>query len=454
MGSWRVLERLGLGSYGAVYRAIGAKTPRSPVALKLALHPGDKRFPREAELLSRVRHPCVPRLVDHGAWQQPAGLSYPYLAMELLDGVPLYDWAQEQRPSSRQVLHVLASLARALEATHAAGGVHRDIKGDNILMSDAQGRVFLTDFGSGHYLGAATLTQPPFPPGTPAYRSPEAWRSVRLPLQSSAVPYAPGPADDVFALGVTAFRLVTGEYPFPAGPASQFGHGEGPESPPARAVNARCCEELSDLTSWMLSLNPEARGSARELAAALEDAARGVGPEADVPLFVREAPPPVEARNIVLRAPGDNRRSWLTAACLGGALVIGAGWVLGTQSGEKAEEVHASAPEDSRDGGTTAVGDSALTAPVAPTQPPSAWSAIAVDLPPRPLRGQTRPDASGRCPRRAQVPINGGCWLKLTVELKDCDEDSFVYKGGCYAPAFPPARPPTSSPAEDADNAP
>ncbi|WP_420718290.1 serine/threonine-protein kinase [Pyxidicoccus sp. MSG2] len=177
-----MLEQRGRGAYGAVYRAIGTERARSPVvALKLALHPRDGRFAREVELLSRIRHPNVPRLVGHGEWRDPAGTAYPYLAMEWVEGTSLYDWAREHRPSSRQVLSRLASLARALEATLAVGGVHRDVKGDNILVRKADGQVFLTDFGSGHYAGATTLTWPPFPPGTPAYRSPGAWRTVMRP---------------------------------------------------------------------------------------------------------------------------------------------------------------------------------------------------------------------------------------------------------------------------------
>ncbi|MCY1019695.1 serine/threonine-protein kinase [Pyxidicoccus sp. MSG2] len=461
VGPWRVLERRGRGACGAVYRAVGAQPAPGPVALKLALYPRDERFAREVELLSRIRHPNVPRLVDHGVWRHPAGHAYPYLAMELVDGVSLYDWAMEHRPSSRQVLRVLAGLARALEATHAAGGVHRDVKGGNTLISHAVGRVFLTDFGAGHYLGAATLTPPPFPPGTPAYRSPEAWRSASLPLQGPAVPYAPGPADDVFALGVTAFRLLTGEYPPPPDPASGSGHVEEASPPSARALNARHCEALGALTSRMLSVSPEARGSARELAEALEDAADTAGPEADVPLFVLEAPRPVEARaalrHVLPQAAGRSRRPWLVAAGLGGALALGAGWRLSAHPVEESGKVHASAsaPEEAKDGGTVAVGDSALTAPVPLTRTPSAWSTSAAELPPRPLPGQRRPDANGRCPGKLHVPINGGCWIKLTLEPKDCGkEDAYVHQGVCYTPAVPNPRPPTSSPAALADDAP
>ncbi|NPC81467.1 serine/threonine protein kinase [Pyxidicoccus fallax] len=453
VGPWCVLERRGLGAYGAVYRAIGAEAPSGPVALKLALHPRDERFSREVELLSRIRHPCVPRLVDHGLWQPREGLCFPYLAMEWVDGVSLYEWAWQHRPSSRQVLHVLALLARALEATHAAGGVHRDVKGDNMLVSDAEGRAFLTDFGSGHYLGAATLTQPPFPPGTPAYRSPEAWRSVRLPLREPIVPYAPGPADDVFALGVTAFRLVTGEYPPGVDPASGSGHLDDVGPPSARGLNPRCHEELSDLTSRMLSGSLEARGSARALAEALEVAAQEVGPEADMPLFVPEAPRPVEAsfhRQLVPTAPERSMRPWRVAA---GALLLGVGWLLSERLAEEPGQELAANSEEAKDGGTVAVGDSALTALEPAPQAPSAWSTVALDVPPKPLPGQRRPDANGRCPGRTHVPINGGCWKKVAADPKDCDEEgSYWHKGACYMPVFPPPRPPTSNPARGPDH--
>ncbi|WP_171817764.1 serine/threonine protein kinase [Pyxidicoccus fallax] len=448
------MERRGLGAHGAVYRAVGPETGVGPVALKLALHPKDERFAREVELLKRIRHPSVPRLVDHGDWRRPEGFAYPYLVMELVDGVSLYHWARERAPTSRQVLRVLARLARALEATHGAGGVHRDVKGDNVLVSDVGDRVFLTDFGSGHFVGASTLTWHPFPPGTPEYRSPEAWRSMRLLVRGSNAPYAPGPADDVFALGVTAYRLVTDEYPPPSDTVPHFEHEERAAPPSARAVNGRCCEELSDLTARMLSRNPEARGSARELAEVLERAARETGPEADVPLFIRVTSGVDEATVELARPAEHSRRSWLMTASVGWALALAVGWMLGASPDSDEQEAHASMTEDTKDGGTVAVGDSALTAPVSPRQAPASWSTIGVDLPPRPLRGQIRPDAMGRCPHRSHVAINGGCWKKLAVTQKDCEEQDYVYKGACYVPVFRPERPPTSSPTEQFKDSP
>jgi serine/threonine protein kinase len=89
------------------------------VALKLALHPADPRFTREVELLSRLSHAHIPRLLGHGEWQPPGGTPYPFVAMEWVDGVPLYHWTRLHPASCQQVLHWLAQLASALAALHA-----------------------------------------------------------------------------------------------------------------------------------------------------------------------------------------------------------------------------------------------------------------------------------------------------------------------------------------------
>ncbi|MFP2927762.1 serine/threonine-protein kinase [Pyxidicoccus sp. 3LG] len=381
IGPWRVLEPRGRGACGAVYRAIDVDGAVGPVALKLALLSRDERFAREVELLSRIHHPSVPRLVDSGEWRGPSGVVFPYLVMEWVEGVPLYDWARSHRPDSRKVLQVLAMLARALEAVHAAGAVHRDLKGDNILFSDTDGRAFLTDFGSGYYMGASRLTREQFPPGTPAYRSPEAWRSV-----PRGVPYAPGPADDVFVLGVTAYRLATGDYPSELEMKEEAARGQ---------KLGRCCGELRALISRMMSMEPEARGSARELAEALESATREAGPEADVPLIgLREAPPVfarVSSRRVPRRFPTAPRSHWRMAAGVGVPLALGVGWALGLLSGAEPEQARVAVYVEAKDGGAVAGGDSALSAPLTATVAPSKWSAIALDMPPS--------SSQGRCDR-------------------------------------------------------
>jgi len=314
-------------------------------------------------------------------------------------------------------------------------------------------------FGSGTYEGAAPLTQPVFPPGTEPYRSPEAFRFGLDILKSPVKVYSPGPAEDVFALGVTAYKLVTGEYPPRAEPTDASFHvwkTEGPGPQPARALNPRCGEELSHLISRMLSLQPEARGSARELAEALEHAARDAGPRADAPLFLRElsrpvevdAPPPiprVAAAPLEVEAVPRRWQLWWAAAVVAGGLGLSATWRPGTSGpglAAQAEQV---------DGGGVAVGDLVLTAPAASTHASAAVGLIGLNMPDKPLPGQLRPDAQGRCPRDTQVAINGGCWLELRMKDGRCPKQGYIYKGGCYEPAAPLQRPNTSAPAESGD---
>lgn len=458
IGPWRVLELRGRGTYGVVYRAESVAAAEDIVALKLALYPWDERFAREAELLSRIRHPAVPGFRGHGQWQYPEGTPYPWLAMEFVEGIPLYEWARAARPTSRQVLLLLARLARALEATHAVGGVHRDVKGSNVLVRQEDGLAFLMDFGSGHHAGAATLTWQPFPPGTPVYRSPEAWRfALRNDAEAKATPYAPTPADDVFALGVTAYRLIALRYPpstFPRDEESRRWQEEGVRAGAPRAHNERCAPALDELVVRMLSQRPEERGTAREQAEAMERAAREAGAEADVPLFTVNEPRPLEVRpqrRPVVLPQRKVRQPWLVAAGVGGALALRIGFAMFHSREDALTEARAAEVLEARDGGTVAVGDAALTAPVSSTKPPSAWSPIALDMPPSPFPGQSRPDASGRCLGKVQVAINGGCWVKLAADPKDCEKDGYVYKGNCYLPVFPPARPATSNPANCPD---
>jgi serine/threonine protein kinase len=264
------------------------------VALKVAVRPGDKRFEREVTLLSRLHHERVPTLLDHGQWQC-ADRSFPYLVMQWVEGETLYKWSEARNPTSRQVLRLLAQVARALEATHEAGGVHRDVKGDNVLVR-ADGQAFLTDFGSSIYPGATPLTWEPLPPGTATYRSVEAWRHG-ITLRPRNVRYDAQPTDDLFALGITAYRLVTDSYPPSTDPdrmESDFWYFPDPSMhpPPPRTVNPRVDRQLSMLILRMLSVRPSDRTTAAALAKVLERRAEQAGPDADQPLFIWERLPP------------------------------------------------------------------------------------------------------------------------------------------------------------------
>jgi len=154
VGSWIVRERIGSGSHGVVFRAVRADRPDGKTyALKLALEAEDVRMEREVWLLSRIRHPSVPRLESNGLWESPGGEIYPYLVMEWVEGTPLYAWADRHAPFGPEVCRVLAQLARALEAIHAAGAVHRDVKGDNVLARLSDSLPVLIDFGSCYFEG-------------------------------------------------------------------------------------------------------------------------------------------------------------------------------------------------------------------------------------------------------------------------------------------------------------
>ena len=127
---WRVVGCHGHGAYGVVYRALRVgQEAAGLVALKVALFPWDPRSMREVALLSLLHHPSVPRLLGHGFRKDAWGAVFPFIVMEWIEGLPLYEWAREQHPSNRRMAQVLAQLAGALQATHASSAVHRDVNG-------------------------------------------------------------------------------------------------------------------------------------------------------------------------------------------------------------------------------------------------------------------------------------------------------------------------------------
>jgi serine/threonine protein kinase len=423
------------GASGTVYRALRTGQEQAgPAALKLALYPGDARFAREAELLSRLSHPSIPRLLDRGVLRHASGAEQPFFVMEWVEGTPLYVWADQHSPGSQRVFQLLAQLARALATTHAAHAVHRDVKGDNIRVRHSDGRALLLDFGSGHFQGASRLTWRSLPPVTPAYLSAQAWLfNLRL-EHARDLYYPPTPSDDLYALGVTAYRLVMGKYP-PAMEVRQDEHGAwqvtSPDPRPLLENNPRVEPLLREWILRLLSDAPEVRGTAAQLAEALEAAAE-----------LPKHPHP--------RARGNARRPWLVLAAAGASAVLL--WTLKPLPGQVPASTRQAEDSQAPEADTTAVGDTASTEPLASIHPPSEQAPIAQEPLPEPRPGQTRPDAKGRCPGSMQVPINGGCWVEqLPMSAEKCTENGYVLlKGKCYAPALEPLRKPlpTSSPAK------
>src|SRR5262245_47137316 len=125
VGPYRVLEKLGEGGMGEVYRAVDTRLDRT-VAIKTSAAPFGERFAREASVVAALNHPNICHLYDVGP---------EFIVMEYVDGKPI-----SKRGTFRQLLDSAAQIADGLAAAHAAGIVHRDLKPDNILAT-AEGRI-------------------------------------------------------------------------------------------------------------------------------------------------------------------------------------------------------------------------------------------------------------------------------------------------------------------------
>jgi len=446
VGAWRVEAWRGQGGYGAVYRAVRGGWRRSgPVALKVSLWPWGSRFAREAALLSRLSHPSIPRLLDRGELRSASGLEYPFIAMEWVEGTPLYAWAEQHAPSYRQLCLLLAQLARALEAVHAASAVHRDVKGDNVLVRLSDRRAVLIDFGSCHFQGAPRVTWQSLPPVTLAYLSPQAGLFHLRSRQQPDSYYPPSPADDLYALGVTAYRLVMGQYPPPL-EVRQDEPGcwqvRSPDLRPLLEKHSQVEPLLREVLVRLLSDAPEARGTARQVAEALEAVAGERVEGAEHP----ERPRPL----VRTRA----WKPWLALAAAGAcAVLLWSSQRVPLPSGPVSVSTPGASDAHAPDAGTAAVGDSLPTEPQTSAPAPTEKQPLAQEPLPEPRPGQARPDAKGRCLGRKQVPINGGCWIDVSpaIDAQDCTESGYVlFKGRCFGPAqAPPRKPaPTSSPVE------
>ncbi|MEM1094826.1 MAG: serine/threonine-protein kinase [Bacteroidota bacterium] len=204
VGPWRVTGVLGEGGQGVVYRAIRADGAfERSVALKL-IRPGvgDKlvaRLAEERRVLARLEHEGVARLYDGGITND----GRPYLAMELVDGHTITDFATSTQLSTRERVAMLVSVCQAVAYAHQRLIIHRDLKPSNVLVTQ-DGQPKLLDFGVAKLLDEAhdpTLTVPGWM--TPAYAAPEQVRQGEITT-----------ATDVYALGVLAYELLAGRRPY------------------------------------------------------------------------------------------------------------------------------------------------------------------------------------------------------------------------------------------------
>jgi serine/threonine-protein kinase len=280
VGGYHLEAKLGAGGYGTVFRA---RRGGQLYAVKFLYLPRVAEWAwRELEVMLRVRRVGALRLEGHGRWPDRSP-RFLFLAMEYVKGPTLYQWAERHNPTARQVARVVLALARQLAAVHAVDVVHRDVKGANVLVCEASGEPVLVDFGVGTYAGAPEVTGP-LPPGTASYRSPEALR-FRLQRQEGER-YPSTPLDDLWALGVVLYWLLTGGYPFDDANGVTWEEAllqHAPVAPHTR--NPRVPRALGELCLRLLEKAPEARyPHATAVAEALEAALAGADASWDVAL--------------------------------------------------------------------------------------------------------------------------------------------------------------------------
>jgi serine/threonine protein kinase/alpha-beta hydrolase superfamily lysophospholipase len=205
---YEILGPLGEAAQGHVWRARQLSTRRQ-VALKVP-HAGllrsrkaMARFAREVELAARLNHPNIARIYASGLSE---GLYY--YAMELIEGVPLDEYARRHSLSIRQIMELMLKVCEAIQHAHQNGVIHRDIKPSNVLVA-RDGRPRVVDFGLARTLVEdstfKTLSIDGEVTGTPAYMSPEqaAGQHGRLDTRT-----------DIYSLGVVLYELLTGQFPY------------------------------------------------------------------------------------------------------------------------------------------------------------------------------------------------------------------------------------------------
>src|SRR5256714_2690630 len=264
LGNYRILEEIGRGGMGVIYRA-RHNPSRRIVALKRVLnyHSDSQetlaRFQREARAAVSLDHPNILPIFDVGTTDD--GL--PFFTMKLAVGGSLFHAKENFRNSPKRVVQLVGTVARAVDYAHGQGILHRDLKPGNILL-DGRGEPMVSDFGLAKWLETKSeLTRTLTVFGTPGYIAPEQAENIAADLT---------PATDIYSLGAILFELLSGRPPFLGEHAvAVLRQASEHDAPKLRSIGPKASRDLETICSRCLERDPKLRySSAGALAEDLE----------------------------------------------------------------------------------------------------------------------------------------------------------------------------------------
>jgi serine/threonine protein kinase/tetratricopeptide (TPR) repeat protein len=281
VGNYQILEEIGRGGMGVIYRA-RQRHSRRIVALKrvLSYHSDSRetlaRFRREAEAAASLDHPNILPIYEVGETED----KLPFFSMKLAVGGALLNLKQTLRNDPREIVRLLSKVTRAVQYAHGQGILHRDLKPANILL-DGRGEPLVSDFGLAKWLDASSdLTRTLTVFGTPGYIAPEQANGPAADLKPSA---------DLYSMGAILFDLIAGRPPFLGEHAlAVINQAREKPAPKLRSVVPNADRDLETICARCLEREPSARyQSAHDLATDLELWLEGR------PILARPVSPPI-----------------------------------------------------------------------------------------------------------------------------------------------------------------